>query len=108
MKKKNQWFLEVPIKSWINQNVFEQKITELRNKGLINNDDSSILIIDIEKNGGRDFTYQSVNVQNIDDLLENREKKDATEALHTYKERVRNILMNILRNPIKSIRKKTI
>ena len=61
------------IETWHSQEVFEQKVTALRNKGLMNNDDSSILIIDIEKDIKRELSYKSVSVQNIDVLLENKD-----------------------------------
>jgi len=77
------------IETWVNQNVFEQKITDLRKKGLLNNDDSSILIIDIEKDGKQEFTYRSVNVQNIDNLLENKRKNEVKkEKMDTNNEQI--------------------
>ena len=77
-----EWFINErgnalkEIESWTNQDVFEQKITDLRNKGLLNNDDSSILIINVEKDGKKELTYKSVSVKNIDNLLENKEKNE--------------------------------
>jgi len=74
----SEWFLKEKeyalkeIETWANQDVFEQKITGLRNKGLLNNDDSSILTIDIEDDRKQQLTYKSVNVQNIDDLNEKK------------------------------------
>ena len=77
------------IETWVNQNVFEQRITDLRNKGLLNNDDSSILIIDIEKDGKQELTYKSVSVQNIDNLLENKGKNEIKkEKMDTNNEQI--------------------
>jgi len=77
------------IEAWINQDVFEQKITDLRHKGLLNNDDSSILIIDIEKDGKQELTYKSVSVQKIDDLLESKEKNEVKkETMDTNNEQI--------------------
>jgi len=74
------------IETWTNQDKFEQRITDLRNKGLLNNDDSSILIIDVENDWKQQPTYKSINVQNIDDLNKNNENIE--DKMDTNNERI--------------------
>ncbi|MCR5035839.1 MAG: hypothetical protein K6A73_00765 [Bacteroidales bacterium] len=44
------------INNWENQDMFEASITQLRNEGILHNDDSTILIISIEDDGEELFT----------------------------------------------------
>jgi len=77
------------IETWTNQDVFEQRITELRNKGLLNNDDSSILIIDVENDGKHELTYKSVSEQKIDNLIKyETEKIEIEEDMNTNNEEI--------------------
>jgi len=90
----SEWFINEKenalkeIETWINQDVFEQKITDLRSKGLLNNDDSSILIIDVENDRKQQFIYKSVNVQNIDDLNENKKNEVIKEEMNINNEQI--------------------
>ena len=104
----SEWFFKEKenalkeIETWTNQDVFEQKITVLRNKGLLNNDDSSILIIDIENDRSQQHTYKSVNVQKIDDLIEKKKNEVDNKTMNTNNEQ---ILQKIEEN-FKAIHKK--
>jgi hypothetical protein len=57
-------------KKWKSQTEFESSINELRASGKINNDDSSILIIELKDNGSSDLHCGSVDIQNIKVLVE--------------------------------------
>lgn len=57
------------IQSWENQEMFETSITQLRDNGLLDNDDSTILIINLEDDGLNHFIYDSKNITNINDLI---------------------------------------
>jgi len=104
-----EWFIKEKegaikeIETWANQDVFEGRITDLRHKGLLHNDDSSILIIEIENDGKEALTYKSESVQNKDDLLKIKEvdqEKTETNAIEP-KDRFRS-----LKNRFYSVKKK--
>ncbi len=63
------------IKKWNNQTEFERSITELRSLNYLNNDDSAILIIELEDDGNHDFTYDKTEIQSIYELVEDEKEK---------------------------------
>jgi len=73
---KKQEALDEIREKWTTQNEFELSINKLRQLGVLNNDDSSVLIIDMENDGKQEFKYMSVNVQDIKDLIKNEDKDD--------------------------------
>ena len=66
-------------RKWNSQSEFECSIDELRQLNSINNDDSSILIIDLEDDGKKEFKYKTIDVKKIDDLIKNEKKDDVKE-----------------------------
>ena len=56
------------IKTWENQQMFEESIAKLRDNGLLHNDDSAILIINIEDDGDTSFTYEDIIFTDINKL----------------------------------------
>ncbi len=56
------------IKTWENQQMFEDSIAKLRNDGLLHNDDSAIIIINIEDDGNSSFTYDNIIFTDINKL----------------------------------------
>jgi len=60
---------------WNNQTEFERSITELRSLNYLNNDDSAILIIELEDDGNHDFTYDKTEIQSIYELVEDEKEK---------------------------------
>lgn len=54
---------------WNSQNDFEHSVNELRNLNYLNNDDSAILIINLANDGKQELTYESVDVQNFNELV---------------------------------------
>jgi hypothetical protein len=60
---------------WINQVEFERSVNELRQSDKLNNDDSAVLIIELQNDKSPDFHYKPVEVQDIKDLIE-REKNE--------------------------------
>ena len=60
---------------WIDQSNFQANINELRESQKLNNDDSSILIIEVEDDGNIGFSYALIEVTNIKDLITQEEKQ---------------------------------
>jgi hypothetical protein len=58
------------IKNWKSQGEFECSVNELRKIGGLNNDDSAVLIIELQNDGKSELTYETVEVQDIQELLE--------------------------------------
>lgn len=56
------------IKTWENQQMFEDSIAKLRNDGLLHNDDSAIIIINIEDDGNSSFTYDNIIFTDINNM----------------------------------------
>lgn len=56
------------IKTWENQHMFEDSIAKLRNDGLLHNDDSAIIIINIEDDGNSSFTYDNIIFTDINNM----------------------------------------
>jgi hypothetical protein len=82
--KKEEAIKEIKEK-WQNQKDFERSITELRFLNVLNNDDSAILIITLENDGGNILTYGEVKIQNLMELVEN-EKALEVETINIKKE----------------------
>ncbi|KAA6341042.1 hypothetical protein EZS27_011133 [termite gut metagenome] len=66
------------IKKWDSQEEFERSINELRSLNKLNNDDSAILIIEIEDDERTELTYEKNQIQLIDKLIE-KEKEEFTQ-----------------------------
>ena len=82
LKEKENSLKEIREK-WISQSEFESSVSELReSQSIEKNDDSSILIIEVETDGKTAFHYESVNVQDIKFLIE----KEQTAQSETKKE----------------------
>lgn len=64
---------------WKSQSEFESSINDLRNLKLINDDDSTVLIINIEDDGNSKCEYGEENVTNIKDLIANEKKQTKKE-----------------------------
>jgi hypothetical protein len=60
--------------NWTCQADFERSIAELR-KHEMGNDDSAVLIIDLQDDGISEFTYESVDVQYIKPLVDNEKEE---------------------------------
>lgn len=54
---------------WTDQNAFKQSVERLRRSGLLHDDDSSVLMIQVEDDGIADITYQQVEVADLDELV---------------------------------------
>lgn len=63
-------------KRWISQSEFERSVDELRKSQSLSNDDSTVLIIDIEDDGNNQYEYGEESVTNIDRLIEMEAKKE--------------------------------
>jgi hypothetical protein len=63
------------IKKWNSQAQFEQSLTEFRSRSYLNNDDSAILIIELEDDGKTELTYDKAEIQGIYELVE-KEKNE--------------------------------
>ena len=80
-----EWFLKQGenalniVAVWNDQQHFERYINERRDQGEINNDDTTILIIELTDDGKVGFTYEKPNVSNIKDLIATQEKEQAEE-----------------------------
>jgi hypothetical protein len=68
--------------NWHSQEEFERCVAELRSLKALNDDDSAILIIDLDDDGKPDLSYEKVEVQEIDKLIEN-EKIERTQPIQT-------------------------
>jgi hypothetical protein len=64
------------IKKWHSQKEFEHSIDELRLSNLLNNDDSAILIIEIEDDGKTELTYKKEEIQSLSELIKNEESRE--------------------------------
>jgi len=75
--KEKEKALEEIQEEWKDQNKFKSSVIKLRTSHMLNNDDSSVLIIDIEDDGSGEYHYGDVNVTKIEDLIETEEKLGA-------------------------------
>ncbi|KSA13480.1 hypothetical protein [Maribacter dokdonensis] len=72
-----EWFLNEKenaihkIKVWTGQNDFERFVDEERLNNKLGNDDSAILIIEVNEDGKKDLNYNEENTASIDELIEN-------------------------------------
>ncbi|GHU62466.1 hypothetical protein FACS1894123_03460 [Bacteroidia bacterium] len=55
---------------WHSQEEFERSVTELRSLNVLNNDDSAILIIEVEDDGNVELVYKKDDIQNLSKLIE--------------------------------------
>jgi hypothetical protein len=78
-----EWFIAEKTKAlqiiseWKTQSDFEKSIIELR-KTTLNNDDSTILIINIEEDNSPEINYKEVFVTNLHDLINDERKEIET------------------------------
>lgn len=72
------------IRKWHSQEEFERSIAELRSLNVLNNDDSAILIIEIEEDGKTVLTYEKEKIQRLSELIEN--EKSIEEEIENKKE----------------------
>jgi len=72
-------------KKWHNQEEFEHNISELRSENLLNNDDSAILIIEVDDDNKNELTYNKVEIQSLSKLIED-EKSTEKEIVENKKE----------------------
>jgi hypothetical protein len=70
---------------WKNQDEFERSVTELRRLTELNNDDSAILIIEVENDEKNELTYNKTEVQSLSELIE-KEKSAGKELVEGRKE----------------------
>jgi len=70
---------------WKNQDEFERSVTELRRLTELNNDDSAILIIEVENDEKNELTYNKTEVQSLSELIE-KEKSAGKELVEDNNE----------------------
>lgn len=58
---------------WTGQNGFRDSVNSLRHSGMLHDDDSSVLIINVEDDGIGDIYYDRVDVSSLEDLVEMEE-----------------------------------
>lgn len=78
-KEENGALREIQEK-WIDQLQFESSVEMLRKSQRLNNDDSSVLIIDIEDDRKDGYNYETPKVTNIKDLIDMENMKEKTEV----------------------------
>lgn len=86
----SEWFIQEKqcaiqeIEGWHSQEIFENRITELRKIGL-QNDDSTLLIIEVEEDNSFDFNYSIVSLTDLpiydDYTLINEKTLDQTNSI---------------------------
>lgn len=64
---------------WISQSDFELSVNELRKRQSLNNDDSSVLVVEIEIDSKTEFQYEPVSVQDIKILIEKEQAEQPEE-----------------------------
>lgn len=55
---------------WTGQDSFKESVNKLRHSGMLHDDDSSVLIINVEDDGIGDIYYDKVDVSKLEDLVE--------------------------------------
>ena len=58
---------------WTGQNSFKESVNNLRHSGMLHDDDSSVLIINVEDDDISDIYYDKVDVSKLEDLVEMEE-----------------------------------
>jgi len=98
------------IETWISQEVFEERIANLRlqkndalpnKEEFLNNDDSSILIIHVDDVGKHDFLYDIKNITDIEALIETERKNKRIGDVEKILDRAKDILGDHFRNIIR-------
>lgn len=99
----SEWFINAKqsaiseIETWHSQEIFEERIKNLRKKGL-HNDDSAILVIDIQEDNSYGINYGDVNVS---DLKKLRGIFDDERGKKNYKKETEEIERKFLSTPHK-------
>lgn len=68
--------IEIINTKWKNQDEFENGINDLRLHNILNNDDSAILIIEIENDGENEFNYEKLEIQSLSELISKEVSED--------------------------------
>jgi hypothetical protein len=81
------------IKKWNSQEEFERSINELRSLNVLHNDDSAILVIEVEDDGKTELTYEKTEIQSIDEFIEKEKEEiaqqDAIQKKESFVEEVK-------------------
>lgn len=84
-----EWFLKQGVNAvgkiavWLDQAHFERYINELRDTDEINNDDTTILIIELTDDGETSFSYEESIVSDLKELIAKQEKEKAEDVPET-------------------------
>ena len=80
---------------WHSQEEFERSIAELRSLKVLNDDDSAILIIEIEDDGSAKLAYEKEEIQSLDELVEKEKSTESGISVDKEEDFIEEIKVNI-------------